>query len=84
MTHSVSFKKHFEYHKNGQHVIKSKLVWLSDCVYQVTMIKNNVPNFPFGKGTIMTVTIEKIAGNEIYYSALLNGHKMDGHMTKIE
>lgn len=31
---------HIEYHRNGKYFIKSKLVWISDCEYNMTMTDN--------------------------------------------
>ena len=80
----INGKKHVEYHDNGQYYIKSKLEWLSDCEYNMTMKKVTIPNFPFGKGDVMNVKIDKVEGNKIYYTSTVNGKSWKGVFNKTE
>ena len=73
-----------EYHNNGKYLIKSSLIWLDDCQYQMTMLSNTIPNFPFKAGDVMTVTINKVNGDIIYYTADVKGQKWDGRLLKIQ
>ncbi len=75
-------KKHIEYH--GKYYIKSKLVWVNDCEYNMTMKKVTIPDFPFGKGDVMNVKINKVEGDKIYYTSTVNGLSFEGMFTKIE
>lgn len=81
---TIKGKKHIEYDNNGKYYIKSKLVWVSDCEFNMTMKKVTIPNFPFGKGDIMNVKIKKVDGNKIYYTSTVNGQSWDGIFIKIE
>jgi len=81
---NIKGEKHIEYHNNGTYYIKSKLDWVSDCEYNVTMKKVTIPNFPFGKGDVMNVKINKVDGNKIHYTSTVNEQSWDGVFTKIK
>ena len=74
---------HTEYHNGGKYIIKSKLDWVSDCEYNMTMTKITIPNFPFGKGDVMNVKVKEVNGNEIFYTSTVNGQSWDGKLIKI-
>lgn len=87
ITAIVVFKKkmHYEYYENKKYVLKSKLVWLSDCEYEVTVVKNTSPQMAaIKKGVKMRVKIDKIEGKDIYYTATLNTDSFKGHFVKMD
>lgn len=81
---NIKGRKQIEYHDNGKYYIKSKIKWVNDCEYNMTMKKITIPDFPFGKGDVMNVKINKVDGNKIYYTSTVNGESWDGVFTKIE
>jgi hypothetical protein len=81
---NIKGKKHIEYHNNEKYYIKSKLNWVSDCEYNMTMKKVTIPDFPFGKGDVMNIKIKKVDGNKIYYTSTVNGQSWDGVFTKTD
>lgn len=80
----IKGEDHTEYHNNGKYIIKSKLIWVSDCEYNMTMTEVTIPNFPYGIGDVMNVKIDKVKGNEIYYTSTVKGQSWKGKFTKIE
>ena len=69
---------HIEYHRNDKYFIKSKLVWISDCEYNMTMTEITLPNFPFGPGEVMNVKFTKIEKDSIQYIATVRGQSVEG------
>jgi hypothetical protein len=80
----IKGKNHIEYHNDGKYYIKSKLDWVNECEYNMTMTKVTIPDFPYGKGDVMNVTINKVDGNKIYYTSTIKGQSWNGIFTKIE
>lgn len=80
----IKGKKHIEYHDNGKYFIKSKLDWIDDCSFNMTMKKVTIPNFPFGKGDVMNVQVDKIENNQIYYTANVKDISWDGILIKVK
>lgn len=76
--------KHIEYHNEGKYILKSTIEWTSDCAYTATLIKVTIPDFPFKIGTQMKVKINKVEGDEIFYTAEVNGDTWDGKFTKVK
>jgi hypothetical protein len=72
-----------EYSVNGKYTIESKIDWISDCSYYMTMTKITVPNFPFKPGDVMKVDITKIEGNTIYYNSTVKDQSLSGRFVKI-
>ena len=62
----IKGKSHIEYHNNGKFYIKSKIKWLNECEYDMTLKEVTLPNFPYSKGEVMHVKIDGISGNKIY------------------
>ena len=81
---TIKKSNHVEYHEGGKYQIKSKLKWLNPCQYQMEMLSNTIPDFPFKPGDVMLVTINKIEGNTIYYTSEVNKQTWDGVLKKIE
>ena len=50
----------------------------------MTLIKATIPNFPYKKGDVMNVKIDKVEGNKIYYTSLIQGMSWKGMFTKME
>jgi hypothetical protein len=75
---------HIEYHENGKYIIKSKLNWLSDCEYDMTMTEITIPGFPYKVGDVMNVKINRVDGNEIYYTSTVQGNTWDGKFIKVK
>lgn len=80
----IKGKNHTEYHNNEKYIIKSKLDWVNDCEYNMTMKKITIPNFPYGIGDVMNVKINKVVGNEIYYTSTVKGKSWEGKLIKIK
>ena len=78
----IKGKKHIEYHNQGQYVIESKLQWVNDCEYNMTMTKITIPNFPYKVGDMMNVKVEKVVENEIYYTSTVKGQSWKGRLIK--
>lgn len=78
----IDGNKHTEYHKNRKYTIQSKIKWITDCEYEATLLKTTLPYFPFEKGTIMKVAIDKIDGDDIYLLCSVNGSKFYSKLTK--
>jgi len=79
----IDKEDHTEYHYNGRYYIKSRLKWINDCRYEMTMIRNTIPDFPFKPGDVMTVTINKVEDKIIYYTSEVNGIKWEGRLLKV-
>ncbi len=80
----INGKNHVEYHNNGKFIIKSKLDWISNCEYNMTMTKITIPNFPYGIGDVMNVKIDSVKGKEIYYTSTVKGQSWNGVFSKIK
>lgn len=80
----IKGNKHTEYHNDGKYVIKSKMEWVTDCEYNMTMTKVTIPDFPFGAGAVMNVQINGIEGDQIYYTATVDGQRWNGRFLKVE
>lgn len=80
----IKGKKHTEYHNDGKYLIESKLDWLNECEYNMTMTKITIPNFPYKKGDVMNVKVNEVNGNEISYISTVKGVTWDGTLIKIK
>ena len=80
----IEGKDHIEWHNQGKYFIKSKLDWVSDCEYNMTMVEITLPNFPFGPGDVMNVKINKVKKNEIFYTSTVKGTSWKGKFIKIK
>ena len=79
----INEETHTEYHNNGKYIIESKLNWINECEYNMTMVRVTIPNFPYNVGDVMNVKIDRVVGNEIFYVATVKGKSWDGKLTKI-
>lgn len=80
----IDGESHTEYHKAGKYIIQSKLVWVSDCEYNATIVKATIPNFPFAVGQGMNVKVDKIDGKIIYYTGTINGNSWKAELKKVK
>jgi hypothetical protein len=80
----IKGKDHSEYHNSEKYSIKSEIKWTSDCQYKMVMLSHTFPDFAFGPGDEMTVTITDIKGDIIYYTSEVRGHKWNGRLRKIK
>jgi len=80
----INGKNHTEYHDGGKYIIRSKIEWVSDCEYNMTMTEITIPNFPYKVGDVMNVQVNKIEGKEIFYTSTVQGKSWPGRLTKID
>lgn len=80
----IKGKNHTEYHDNGKYIIKSKMEWVNECEYNMTMKKITIPNFPYKKGDVMNVKIDRVENNKIYYTSTVKGQSWKSILTKIK
>jgi len=80
----IKGNKHTEYHNGGKYIIESKLDWVNDCEYNMTMTKITIPDFPYKVGDVMNVKINEVKENDIYYTSTVNGKSWKGKLIKIE
>jgi len=80
----IKGKSHTEYHNDGKYIIKSKIDWVNDCEYNMTMTKVTIPNFPFEIGDIMNVKIDSVKGKEIFYTSIVKDQSWNGKFEKVE
>lgn len=78
----IEGESHTEYH--GKYIIQSKLTWVNDCEYNATLIKATAPDFPFPKGTVMNVKIDRVEGKTIYYTSTIKGQSWAGELKKLK
>jgi hypothetical protein len=76
----INGASHIEYHNNGKYYIKSKLKWINDCEYIMTMTEITIPNFPFYPGDKMKVVVTKIEDGIIYYNSIIGDRKWPGRL----
>ena|SRR5688572_5478815 len=76
--------KHIEYHHEGKYIIKSRIKWLNDCEYNMTMTEITIPQFPYTVGDIMNVKITRVEGNNIFYTSTVKGNSWEGQFTKVK
>ncbi len=80
----IKGKSHTEYHNDGKYMIKSKLEWLSPCEFNMTVKKVTVPDFPFETGAVMNVKVNRVSGNEIFYTSTIEAKSWEGKMIKVK
>jgi hypothetical protein len=70
----INGEQSIEYYNNEKYYIKSKIKWVHDCEYIMTMTDITLPNFPFHPGDVMDVTVENIDNDVVTYSAIVNNN----------
>jgi hypothetical protein len=73
-----------EEHKGGKYVIVSQMKWINDCEYDNMLILSTVPKVKLEPGTVMNVVIDKVEGNDIYFTATAKGKSYHNMLTKIK
>jgi hypothetical protein len=74
----INGDQHIEYYANEKYYIKSKIKWVSDCEYIMTMTDITLPDFPYHPGDYMDVKIEKIEGDLVTYSSVVDNNTAGG------
>lgn len=83
-TIEISENSHKETSSDGV-VIESALMWLSDCVFELTVQSVTAPtDFSLKKGDKSVVTILKTKGNKVYASMNFRGSTFDQEFTKVK
>lgn len=80
----INGNEHAEYYNNGQYHIKSRLEWKNNCEWVMTMIESTVPNFPYKPGDRMTVSVQRIEKDMIYFRATVKKDSWDGQLRRVE
>lgn len=78
----IEGENHTEYHQDKKYVVESKIKWVNDCEYNATLTKATLPDFPYKKGTVMNVKVDRIEGNFIYYTGTVKGKNYKGSLKK--
>ena len=65
---------------NKKYYIKSDIVWVSACEYNMTMTDITIPDFPYAPGDVMNVVINKIDEGLIYYTSTVKGKTWKGRL----
>lgn len=80
----IKGNKHTELHQGGKYKIRSTIEWINDCEYKATLIKTNLPDFPYPDGTTMDVKITEVKNNQVYYTCTVGKKTWDGKMSKVK
>jgi hypothetical protein len=80
---SFSDTEHVEYFNDKKYFIKSTISWISAYECSMELQESNLPNFPFKKGTKLTMEITKVKRGYIYYTSTLAGKTWTGKMREI-
>lgn len=73
-----------EEHKNGKYILMSKIKWINDCEYENMLVMSTLPQFNLEPGTVMEVTIDKVEGKQIYFTATAKGKSYHNVLTKVK
>lgn len=73
-----------EEHKKGKYFLMSKIKWINDCEYENMLVMCTIPQFNLEPGTVMEVTIDKVEGRQIYFTATAKGKSYHNVLTKIK
>lgn len=72
-----------EEHKKGEYITIAKMKWTGQCTYENTLLMSSLPGFSLPPGTVMQVTIDKVEGFDIYFTATAAGKSYHSKLTKI-
>lgn len=78
--HDSSF---MESYNDGKYFIKAQLDWLNDCEYNLVITKVNAPGTMYSTGDEVNVKINRVEGNNIFYTATVKRVSWDGKFTKL-
>lgn len=73
-----------EEHKGGKYMLMSKITWKGECEYDNMLIVSTVPGVQLEPGTLMNVVIDKVEGNNIYFTATAKGKSYHNMLTKVK
>lgn len=73
-----------EEHKGGKYMLMSKITWKGECEYDNMLIVSTVPGVQLEPGTVMNVVIDKVEGNNIYFTATAKGKSYHNMLTKVK
>lgn len=73
-----------EEHKNGKFMLMSQMTWKGECEYDNMLIVSTVPAVQLEPGTVMNVVIDKVDGNDIYFTATAKGKSYHNVLTKVK
>ncbi|MHA3789862.1 hypothetical protein ACX0HA_16765 [Flavobacterium hauense] len=73
-----------EEHKGGKYILMSKLTWKGECEYDNMLIMSTVPGVQLEPGTVMNVVVDKVDGNDIYFTATAKGKSYHNMLTKVK
>jgi hypothetical protein len=73
-----------EYHQGGKYIIKTRIDWINDCEYTITILKVTVPEFALGTGDQVNVKINRVEGKELYYTLTVKSVSWQGKFIKLE
>lgn len=73
-----------ETYQGGKYYVHANIEWLNDCEYVIVITKVTHPAFPYGPGDEVDVRINRVEGNEIYYTATVKRVSWDGKFTRLE
>ncbi|MBS1772300.1 MAG: hypothetical protein JST82_05530 [Bacteroidetes bacterium] len=80
----IKGNKHVEYNKEKNYRIQSTLEWVSDCEYNLTIVKVDAKDMSFAVGDKMNVVITAVNGTSVYYKANYKGNITESVMIKID
>lgn len=73
-----------ENYKDGKSYVKAQINWLSECEYNIIIIKVNAPDIKYNTGDEINVKINRVEGLNIYYTATVKRVSWDGMFTKLQ
>ncbi len=73
-----------EEHKGGKYIILSKMTWVGKCEYKNMLMLCTIPGFKLPPGTVMNVTIDKVEGSTVAFTATANGKSYHNVLRKIK
>ena len=73
-----------EEHKGGKYILMSKMTWKGECEYDNMFMMSSLPDFKLEPGTIMNVVIDKVEGNNIYFTGTAKGKSYHSIITKVK
>jgi hypothetical protein len=79
----IKGSEHDEFFQHNKYYIKSKLKWVDDCSYIMTMTEITVPDFPFKQGDMMSVQVDSVENGIIYYTSNVQGQSWPERMNLI-
>ncbi len=73
---------YYEYHSNREFII-AKIEWSTAINYKLTIVSLQKRGTPLKIGSILTSRIDKIEGNQYFYTSILNQKTLKGSFQKV-